>query len=332
METGYYTLTDFENFIFEGIQYQLPSTITSLITMLEKELNIDYGDVANPSLKRNVTNDKKRPLNHIKRDGAKYNKNGNFKEIKNDDWEALRSFKITKIETKEGLDKKMSDIRILLNKISLKNYDIQKTLVLQSIHSFLEEAEKNDADGDVIDKFARNLFEVMSTNKFFSELYVSLYKEMMDQINIFRDIFYDNVQKFKFIIDEIHYIDPNVNYDGFCNYVKINDNRKAMTTFFINMVKNNVINETVILEILQYFLDKSLEYIASENKTNEIEEITENVYLIILNCQDHFSNHNMWKDNILPNIIRISQMKLKEHKSLSNRIVFKYMDIIDSME
>jgi len=90
------------------------------------------------------------------------------------------------------------------------------------------------------------------------------------------------------------------------------------------------------LIILHYFLQKSLEFIDTENKINEVEEITENIFLIVSNCHEFFDESSektqLWKDTILPIIIQISQMKLKEHASLSNRFLFKYMDIIDSLE
>jgi hypothetical protein len=196
----------------------------------------------------------------------------------------------------------------------------------------------------------------MSTNKFFSELYTNLYKELLTDFEFLSEHFLQEITAFKHTIDNIQYCDPNVDYDNFCNYTKINDTRRATTMFIVNMFKNNIIGMETVLDILHYFLQKSTEFIDMDNKINEVEEITENIYLIVSNCHVLFDDCNdsniwseshsdsttksgasfackgLWKDTILPIIIQISQMKLKDHTSLSNRFLFKYMDIIDSLE
>ena len=55
----------------------------------------------------------------------------------------------------------------------------------------------------------------------------------------------------------------------------MNDNRKAYTQFIINLCKKGAINVEQLLDILYYFINKTLEYIDMDNKTNEVEEITE---------------------------------------------------------
>ena len=100
----------------------------------------------------------------------------------------------------------------------------------------------------------------------------------------------------------------------------------------INANKNNILENKIIIDLLQYFLDKSTEYIDLENRTNELEEITENLFIVTSNVHQMMINNEEWIFKLLPCIIIISQMKLKEHKSLSNRVIFKYMDIIDSID
>jgi hypothetical protein len=75
----------------------------------------------------------------------------------------------------------------------------------------------------------------------------------------------------------------------------------------------------------------SIENADIENRMNEIEEITERIFLIITKSENALVEHSTWKTEILHKIITLSQMKMKEHKSISNRIIFRYMDIIDTM-
>lgn len=78
-------------------------------------------------------------------------------------------------------------------------------------------------------------------------------------------------------------------------------------------------------------MNKTIEYIDSENKTNEVEEISENIFLLVSMSHDLLDSSDRWKDGILKILQDISKMKSKEHVSLSTRVVFKYMDIIDSV-
>lgn len=345
--TTFYSIADFENIKFSGFQYTLPKTLIDLVKKIEGEIQIQD----TYEKKTNDYDDKK--YNHhknMKRTDHKHNRhnnNNNYNNrqtvILNEDWESIRNFKSTKIETKEGIEKSINNIRILLNKISIKNYETQKKIILDSIQEFFKNNEIFEEDSDTnikinenkkedIDKLTQAIFDIVSTNKFFSEIYANLFNEMIGQFPIFKEILIQYIDTYKSSIEHIHYIDPNKDYDGYCLYNKKNDNRKAITLFIVNMCKNKILEEKYITDILQYFLDKSLEYIDLENRTNELEEITENLFIITSNIHNIMVNNEEWNYNLLPLIIKISQMKIKEHKSLSNRVIFKYMDIIDSME
>lgn len=334
-----YTINDFNNILFNGINYKLPNDILNIISNLEKELqNVDITD--NNVIKKHnenynnemKNNEKKKNHNSNKRNGGDRNKGGYAKEITNEDWAILRNFKTTKIEVKEGVEKSINDIRILLNKISKKNYDTQKQLIIDEIKSFMD--ANNDSDNKEEDtlKLSKIIFDIITGNKFFSELYSELYKELKNQFDIFNIILKNYISNYKESIDNNHYIDPNVDYNGYCNYTKINDNRKALSMFIVNMYKNNSLEKDIIFDFIKYFLNKTIEYIDQENKTNEVEEITENVFIYVSNTHTLLSKYDEWKNEFLPLIIKMSQMKVKEHKSLTNRVVFKYMDIIDSLE
>ena len=117
-------------------------------------------------------------------------------------------------------------------------------------------------------------------------------------------------------------------YDGYCKYIKNNDNRKAISSFISNLIKNKSLDKNQILIILEKLLMKSLEFINTENKVNEVEEMTENIYIIVSNIYNVIFETEKWKNTIFPKVLQISQMKNKEHPSISSRIIFKYMDIL----
>lgn len=363
---NYYTIEDIDNIIYSGIQYKLSQDTLDVISMLSQEFqNIDTttdnagsNKRAHPSGGHTAYDDDNKRTTHANsssnRRGDKPGRfpNGNkvtSKSSSNEDWESLRTFKTTQIEKKEGLDKRINDVRVMLNKISVKNYTTQKEAIITHVKEIIQVLQDqedmpgiDDEDMVIVNgtetmkieraKLAKNIYDIVGTNKFFSELYADLYKELIAEIPYFSEYMYERLDDFKKTIDAVHYVDSNVDYDGFCAYTKTNDIRKAVSTFIINMSKKGVIPVEYVLDILLYLLDRSIQYIDEENRTNELEEITENLYIFVSQCQTLFTDSPKWKDVCVPHIISISQMKTKDHKSLTNRVVFKYMDIIDTME
>lgn len=107
-------------------------------------------------------------------------------------WEDVRSsFKPTTIEKsrEEGIDKWMQDIRISINKISTKNYDIQVINIIESLKKCVEMENQDETQrNNNLKTIANFIFTIASTNKFYAELYANLYEELIKSYTIFQDI------------------------------------------------------------------------------------------------------------------------------------------------
>lgn len=245
-------------------------------------------------------------------------------------WENIRNFKITKIEKKEGTEKCINEIRICLNKMSNKNYDTQQPLIIQKI-SEMEDEEQ-------LLKVATAIFDIASTNKFYSEIYAKIYKELMDLYPVFQTILNDFLLQFLTSISDLKYVDPNVDYDAFCNYNKQNDKKKATAVFIIHMMKQNVILPENVLDIIHNLivkLETCMDIENQLNQLNELEEMTELVNLFLLEGYVFLSSvflgeKEKWEQIILK-INEFSQLKVKDKKNLSSRVIFKYMDLCSFM-
>jgi hypothetical protein len=365
---SYFTIEDIENILFNGIQYELSSDILERIRQIESELHLTItnepeassssssvdknnnysnhrtqdtyshsshhkrggGGGAGGTDRERDSYDKKKGQYHKKTvDGTKHSgKHFMNKNITNNDWEILRNFTSTKITVNEGVDKNINEIRILLNKISDKNYDVYSEKVIHSVSDFLSSTK----DAESIMKLSNAIFEIISKNKYFSELYAKLYVRLIEISSIFSDILNRYIFHFKEKIHSIQYVDPDKDYDGFCENTKVNDIRKSSLTFIMNLYKLNIVDIEKIHEMTYFLLNLTLTYIDEADKSNIVEEITENLFIIISMGITQFLENEIWKSTIYPIIIKISAMKAKEHVSLTNRTVFKYMDIIDSIE
>jgi hypothetical protein len=324
MGGNYYTLSDIQLILPEiDASIILPSNTIQAFDFILKNIVVPAPEMFNLDQDAPSTNSKTYDSTHRsdrnRRRGQKNKDRGSM------DWESVRlpTFKPTKIETKEGVDKQINDFRILLNKISSKNYSTQCVLIFDKINEI--RSISNDSD---FEKVAETIFEIASANKFYSEIYADLYAELINKYSVFKDLMNGLLEKYSESLKNIHYVDNNVDYDGFCNYTKTNDLRKAMACFIINLMKKSAIDKEKVIDLISWIQTILKDYISSDNRTNEVDEIIENMYLFLTQCKATMNDNVKWVD-LISYVEIISNMKNKEQKSLSTRAVFKCMDILD---
>jgi len=231
------------------------------------------------------------------------------------------------IEKKEGNDKIMNEIRSALNKISNKNYEANRDMILKLMNDILLQ-EKSNED---IHKIANNIFDIASTNKFFSEIYANLYKEISQQfVEIFNEILTNFLEGFTSTMKTIKYVDQKENYDDFCKYNKENDKRKATSIFISNLVKKLVIHPEILKKIIRDIQIIINENMNQYNKTNEVEEVVENMFLLLINDTDFLKSCD--NTDIIMFVKNISTMKPKDVPSISSRAIFKCLDIVEKIK
>lgn len=242
-------------------------------------------------------------------------------------------FKQTVIEKKTGVELLMNDIRISLNKISAKNYETHREIILAKIQEIqcIPVLEENtpDTPEESICKIATTIFEIASTNKFFSEIYARLYKSLLEAFPaFFVKILNDFIEGFADKMRTIRYVDQSKNYDEFCNYNKENDKRKASAVFITNLVKSGVVPMDTVKSVvvnIQGIIDASM---TEEDKVNEVDEIVENLFLLLTSNPDILRE---MQEDVKPRVEEIAGMKARGLPSLSSRCIFKYRDILDKM-
>lgn len=341
LPTYRYSMSMIESILFAGFQPKLMQSVIDIINTLDSELQVPEEttttmNVSSVHYPRKEKSSSDNMHHHNSSHGGK-NKYGNAKknnrkqiEVSSEEWDSMMAASsIVKRTETDGLEKELNNIRVLMNKISTKNYDTQFVVITDSIRNYMNAANESEED---IAKLFQSIMGIVGTNKFFSELYANLFKEWFVLFPVLTKHWDLQMEQCKNSINDIHSVNPNVDYDGYCNYTKINDKRRAYTTFIANLSKKNVISEESVCNLLVYYLEKTMEYIDTDGKSVEVEEITENVHILTSIISSNMGNNDTWKTIIVPSLIQISQMKMKEHASLSNRVVFKYMDIIDTME
>jgi len=105
------------------------------------------------------------------------NKNNNRKrgnkamEVSSEEWESIRTFQTTKIEQKTGIDGDINELRLYLNKLSDKTFLDMREKIIEKINMFC----KNSTDKEDELKVGTMLYEICSTNKFYSKIFADLF-------------------------------------------------------------------------------------------------------------------------------------------------------------
>ena len=237
-------------------------------------------------------------------------------------------FKTTKFAVKTGITKQINEIRMKINNISSSTYAKNSMGIIDLILQWKEESENIESD---MKQIADAVFDIVSKSKMNSELNSDLYKLCVSNFDvngsiIFTQILHDNISTLENMIKTIEYVDPNEDYDKYCIYSKQTAQIIGMTTFYVNCTKNL----TIPVEMVYLFLDRLLSTIDTliheTDKIPEVELIADIVFVIIESCHQHMVFD---KPELLKRIVDIAGYKNKQYPSVSNRFVFKFMDMRD---
>ena len=339
MAACYYSLNDFQLFANAPTQYSLPETVLQIIGNLERELNlatIPVGDQNTNRITDNRTRSGTTNSGQFSGGGGAKRRHISQNTVRRMDekWETVAPIKPTVIQiAREGIDKLLSDLRNFLNKISTKTYDNLKTNIFNTIQEIMgnygdENTPELESD---VQKIVCFIFDTGCANKFYSELYAKLYGELIEKYSIFRDVIAPFIEKYIESIREVQFVDQNKDYDGFCENNKKNEKRRATSVFIMNLFINGILSSDVVVNIFTQFQTMAIEYIEDANKTNEVEEITENIFLMTSMGAGLLKMDPVWTSSIIPNIHRFAAFKMKEKPGLSSRAIFKYKDLVEKV-
>ena len=331
-----YTLNDFTDITFNGFDIKLPDETMSIIT----ELSLQVGS---PTYIRTPTFAKRE--NILKSGGCgagggnslfagasssdfKKKKRGGGRAVEvlnDDDWESIRTFQATVIEQKVGLDAQIDLIRSSLNKMTEKNYIEHSAKIVEILNQLILE---NVVETEM-QRVGNAIFEIASNNRFFSKLYADLYTLLISQFQVMRAIFDTSFDAFLDIFKNIESSNPDENYENYCKVVKDNERRKSLSAFFVNLTINGVIKKDKLIELTFNLLNQILAFMKQENKKSEVDEIIENIAILYNKEWFEGCEERVDGETFIKAIEKLARSKAKDYPSLSNKSIFKCMDMIE---
>jgi hypothetical protein len=305
-KTYRYTLKDFNDIIFNGFNIDLSDETIKNISGLAKEVGSpDY--VKTPIFKKKENPMKVEPILKRKKDSA-------------DD----TAFQTTKLEEKSGVDAQIDLIRSCLNKMTDKNYIDIRNKLMTIIDGLV-------TSNDDMLRVSTIIFDIASNNRFFSKIYADLYTVLISKYDIMKVVFENSLNLFIQLFNTIEYVESTIDYDKFCRINKDNEKRKALSSFFINLMLNGVISKAQIIEITRNLMGQIYTFIVQENKKNEVDELTENISLLYRKeLYNLVNNYELIDGMTIPETIhKLAHCKVKDYKSLTNKTIFKFMDLVE---
>jgi hypothetical protein len=336
-----YSLNDINNIIFQGFDFKLPDQTLKIISELALQVGSpDY--VKTPVFQKKENIMKTEPSRERKNcnegeissvggnTGFKKNRRNKNTEVVNDaDWEALRTFQTTKIEEKSGIESDIDYIRAYLNKLTDKNY----IDICNKICEVIDKLVVDNISLENMTHLSSCVFDIASTNRFYSKLYADLYSHLSTKYELMKSTFENNLKSFTSLFNTIEYIDAKENYDKFCEINKTNEKRKSLAAFYLNLMTNGIIPKKTIMEITRNLLSQVFSFLSQENKKNEVDELTETIAILYkkeMYENDDGDNYTLIEGFTISELIeKIAKSKVKDYNSLTNKSLFKFMDLID---
>jgi hypothetical protein len=285
--------------------------------------------------------------------GASSSSSSRSQQIPNSEWDTILSFQKTELKKKEGIELGIDNIRSYLNKLTDKTYTTMFSNILKEITDlFVASTDDTSEEHNtvaVMNRVALSIFNTASSNAFYSEIYARLFRDLMAQEQgsggpyaVFRELFERNLASFMSLFETIEYCDPKKNYDKFCDINKANEKRKAMSLFIVNLMKFGIVEKTQVLALMRQIQELMYTNMRQEGKTNEVDELTENLYIMVKHSHATFkattatatatatADDETFKTRV-EQITEISKLKLKSKPSITNKTIFRHLDMLDEI-
>ena len=306
-----YTIEDYEQIKSDGFSYTMDPSALCLVNSLAETVGaVSYSRT--PVFPPKKDRKERRGVDKRRQPDT---------TISDDDWKVMRDFKKTEMAVKEGNDKRISEIRGALNKLSADNFEKSKNYIIDKI-------EETEGNLDNFEPIVQQIFAIASTNIFYSSLYVSLYKMLLEKWSEFDTIFQKQLQGYAVLFRGVESVDPAKDYDGFCRINKDNEIRRALSTFIANLVVQEVIPLDILVDVINTLQLSVEELIYVEDQKTVVDELVENISILVKIGRRRLMADKSWS-GLNSTFTTMTKIVPRATPSLSNKTLFKYMDIVE---
>ena len=214
-----------------------------------------------------------------------------------------------------GNDKRIQEMISMLNKITHDNVDKITEQIIQKIEDIEDENSQ-----DMI-KVYKLLFDMMITNRFYIESYVKMFIMLNNKWGIMQEKLMERIQLHSEGLSSIEVCDTT-DYDKFCHLKLFHEQQRTMTQFMVYLVIHKHMDVSLVEKLYEQIDGLIQEYMSVSTKKGMIEELSEHVFILLTVGKSVIS---------IPreSLEKITKLTIKEYPGLSNKIIFRYMDMIE---
>ena len=285
----------------------------------------DFNNIKNRMTEFNLSDDTKNIILEImdKVGSPNYIKTPNFQKKNKKRDNCSVDFKKTVVNNSKGVDVLFNQLRINLNKITSKTYSKIKDDILINIKEIL-----HDSNEEYKERITQQFIAACSS-QFICELTVKLFVCVINEFNL-RNILIMELDERMCFFNNIKWFDPNTEYDKFCEQNKKNEETRGFCLFIMTLVKFEILEIDYICNLLIEIFKLFDELLNLENNKEIVQELSEQIYIIISNGNEYLKKCDCWY--IIENRIhQITKMKNNTYKSISNKTIFKFMDLDEQL-
>lgn len=301
-----YSMDNINDFIFNGFDYALPEMVKNIINRLaEKVGSPDY--IKTPIFKKR------------KDFGQQQQDDGN-------DWASIRSFNKTVVveEERSENDVVISEMKKQLNKLTNDNYDVIRDKIFEILYN-------HDVNNKCMGEINEVIFAISSGNAFFANVYARFMKDMIEKYESMRTVFESHLDGVMSRFDTIRCGNPDEDYDEFCKINKENDERRALVGFFVQLCLIDMVPADKIVDIFYKLYDVVDKERTTKVSMNKIEEVITTIFGLVSGSLSFLKEHDKYSD-IVEKVTAISNINKKSNPGLSNKAIFKMLDLVDIIE
>lgn len=227
------------------------------------------------------------------------------------------SFRPRIVEPLVGISNDIQQIKIMLNKITSKNYlTIQPKFVDKMNEIFKQTLNDND-----LTMLSEQIYNICSSNLLNSTIFADLYANLLHDYPRMLEYFNKKIKDIPDQYNHIEYISPEEDYDKYCEFNKLNEKRRAQLVFLCNLHNNSVITSEYLITLLDHLIICSNQYIDNTNY-QFLEELILNIHVLYTSftkLKSVISKQLTIKVNKLYNKI----VELSNNNLLSSNLKFK---------
>jgi hypothetical protein len=315
-----------------------PRIPTVILTKFDNDCNADavYSSKKSNTVGNKCRNGRGMKSNNQRQPFGRYghrDKTAYSKPNVNEKFSQLRTkFVATKFEKKSELKTQMDEIRTMLNKLTRKNYLDMIPSIIKSLDKMQESCDNS------LEKVGNMIFEIASSNRFYSNTYAELYSELIEYNPIFRVIFMNSFDTFIDLFRDVKCVDSTIDYNEFCENEKRNERRRSLGEFFINLMKNGIIEESNVLQVMQILSIQLRDFYLSSDKKPEVDELIETLAImydktwldLCKSSGEYCIEVNSCNMTIIEFVYFLSKCKRVDFPGLTSKSIFKCMDLVSS--